>query len=75
MARDLSFESFLRELGLRIGAAAVVVGIFSGLGYLNRINFFGMSWLLDSQFLFFAAAFAIVGFVSLGWIGFQQYRG
>ena len=74
MARDLSFENFLRELGLRIGAAAVVVGIFYGVGYINRTGFFGLSRFLDNQVLFFAAAFGLVGLVSLGWIGFQQYR-
>jgi hypothetical protein len=35
MASDLSFKNFLKDLGMRIGAAAVVLGIFFGLGYAN----------------------------------------
>ncbi|WP_255152894.1 hypothetical protein [Halorarius halobius] len=74
MAHDLSFENFLRELGLRIGAAAVVVGLFFGLGYINRTGFFGLSRFLDNQVVFFATAFGLAGLVSLCWIEFQQYR-
>jgi hypothetical protein len=71
MPRDFTFESFLRDLGTRLGAAAVVVGIFLGLGYLNRINLFG---LLDNQLVFFATAFGLVGLASVAWIVFQRHR-
>ncbi|WP_248897430.1 hypothetical protein [Haloplanus halobius] len=72
MARDLTLRNFLRDLRLRLGAAAVVVGIFFGLGYLNRIDFLG--GVLDSQAAFFGAAFLLIGIVSLVWIGIQRRR-
>lgn len=75
MARDLSLGSVLRELGFRLAAAAVVVGIFFGLGLVNKVNFLGLSSVLDSQFAFFTVAFALVGAASVIWIGFQQYNG
>ncbi|MGB9965695.1 hypothetical protein [Halobacterium sp. CBA1126] len=74
MGRDLSFGSFLRDLGLRLGAAAVVLGVFVGLGYVNRTNLFGLSRLLGSQVVFFAVAFLVIGLVSICWIVFQQSR-
>lgn len=74
MARDLTFENLLKDLGMRIGAAAVVLGIFFGLGYLNRTDFLGLSGLLGNQLGFFAVAFLLVGIVSLGWIVLQRYR-
>lgn len=73
MARDLTFSNFLKELGMRVGAAAVVVGIFFGLGYLNRTDFLGLSGLLGNQIAFFGVAFLLVGIVSAGWIAFQRY--
>lgn len=72
MGRDLSFRNFLKDVGLRIGAAAVVVGIFVGLGYLNRVDFFGLSRLLGNQLGFFAVAFLLVGIVSVCWVVFQR---
>lgn len=74
MGRDLTFENFLKDFGMRIGAAAVVLGIFFGLGYLNRTGFLGLSRFLDNQIVFFALAFLLVGISSLGWIVFQRYR-
>lgn len=74
MARDLTFENFLKEFGMRIGATAVVVSIFFGLGFLNRIDFLGLSSLLGNQLVFVAVAFLLVGIVSLGWIVLQRYR-
>lgn len=74
MARGLTFLNFLKELGMRVAAAAVVLGIFFGLGYANRVNFLGLSSLLGNQGNFFGAAFLLVGLVSLGWIVVQRYR-
>lgn len=74
MSRDLSFSNFLKDVGMRIGAAAVVVGIFVGLGYLNRTDLFAISGLLGDQLGFFAVAFFLVGIVSLCWIVFQRSR-
>lgn len=74
MARDLTFGNFLKEFGMRVGAAAVVVGIFFGLGYLNRTNFLGLSGLFENQIAFFGVAFLLIGIVSAGWIAFQRYR-
>ena len=74
MARDWTLEAFLRDFGARIGAAAVVLGIFFGLGYLNRTDVLGLSRLLGSQVGFFATAFLLVGVVSVSWIAFQRYR-
>lgn len=74
MAPELTFENFLREVGMRIGAAVVVVGIFVGLGYVNRTDFLGLSSLLGSQFVFFGGAFVLVGVASLAWIAVQRSR-
>ncbi|KTG11186.1 hypothetical protein [Haloferax profundi] len=74
MASDSSLERFLMDFGLRAGAAAVVFGIFVGLGYVNRIDLFGLSSTLGSQSAFFAAAFFLVGLVAGGWILFRRHR-
>ncbi len=74
MARDLSFRSFLKDLGTRIGAAAVVLGVFYGLGYVNRTDFLGLSAVLGDRSGFLAVAFLLVGACAVGWIGFQRYR-
>lgn len=74
MARDLSLRNFLKDLGMRLGAAAIVVGIFLGLGYLNRTNLFGLSSLLDSQLIFFGTAFGLIALASLAWILIQRHR-
>jgi len=68
MTGDFALKNFLKDLGMRLGAAAVVVG------YLNRINFFGFSTLLDSQSIFFGTAFGLIGLASLTWIIIQCYR-
>ncbi len=73
MGRDLSLKNFLKDLGMRIGAAAVVVGIFFSLGYANRTDFFGLSSLLGNQLVFFAVAFLLVGIASICWIVFQRH--
>lgn len=73
MSRDLSFNSFLRELVMRLGPAAIVVGIFVGLGYANRTNLLGLSSVLGDTFGFFAVAFGVIGFVSVCWIVFQRF--
>ncbi|MCT9098471.1 hypothetical protein [Haloarchaeobius sp. HME9146] len=69
---DLTLQNFLKEVGLRLGAAVVVVGTFFGLGYVNRTDFLGLSRLLDNRLAFFAVAFLLVGVASLGWIVFQR---
>ncbi|KAB1194586.1 hypothetical protein GJR96_14500 [Haloferax sp. MBLA0076] len=74
MSSDSSLGQFLTDLGLRVGAAAVVFGLFVGLGYVNRIDLFGLSNVLGSQSAFFAAAFLLVGLVAGGWILFQRHR-
>ena len=71
---DRTLQNFLKELGMRLGAAVVVVGSFVGLGYANRTNLFGLSRVLNNQLAFFAIAFLLVGVASLGWVTFQQYR-
>jgi uncharacterized membrane protein len=73
MSRDLTLYNFLKELGMRIGAAAIVLGIFFGLGYVNRTDLLGLSGFLGTQFVFFAVAFPLVGIVSVGWIMYQRY--
>lgn len=74
MARDFTLRNFLKELGMRMGAAAVVVGVFFGLGYTIRTDFLGLSSLQGNQSGFFAASFLLVGIISLSWIGVQRYR-
>lgn len=74
MGRDFSFENFLKDLGMRIGAAAVVLCIFFSLGYLNRTDLFGLSSLLGTPLAFFAVAFLLVGVSSVCWIVFQRSR-
>jgi hypothetical protein len=73
MARDFTFGSFLKEIGMRIGAAVVVVGVFFGLGYLNRTDFLGLSSILGNRSSFFAVSFGVIGILSLSWLGVQQY--
>jgi hypothetical protein len=70
---DLTLRNFLKELGLRLSAAAVVVGTFFALGYANRTDFLGLSTLLTNRLVFFAVAFLIVGVASLCWIAFRRY--
>lgn len=74
MARDWTLENFLKELGTRIGAAAVVVGVFAGLGSLARTGFLGLSHLLGDPVAFVATAFLLVGLASAGWIAVHRYR-
>lgn len=74
MSRDLTLENFLTELGSRVGATAVVVGLFFALGYVNRTGLLGLSAVLDDPLVFFAICFLLVGLLSLAWIGIQRYR-
>lgn len=74
MAPEPTLENFLRDLGLRIGAAVVVVGIFFGLGYINRTDFLGLSDLLGNQLVFLGGAFLLIGVAALGWMLLQRYR-
>lgn len=74
MVSELTFRNFLKDLGMRIGAAAIVVGIFIGVGYIKRTNLFGLSSLLESQLAFLAAVFLVIGLVAVSWVIFQQSR-
>jgi predicted outer membrane lipoprotein len=65
-----SFEGFLKDLSMRIGAAIVVISVFFGLGYVKKTNFLGLGALLDSGTAFFAAAFGIIGAV---WVLYLLY--
>jgi hypothetical protein len=69
---DLSFRNFLQEVGLRLGAAVVVVGTFVVLGYANRTDFLGLSTFLNDRLTFFAVAFLTIAVASLGWIAFHR---
>lgn len=73
MAREFTLEEFLRDLGLRIGAAAVVLGIFVGLGYAKRTDVLGLSSVLGGPGAFFAAAFLLIGVASVGWIAIRRH--
>jgi hypothetical protein len=75
MAPDFTLANFLKELGARLAAAAVVLGVFFGLGYLTRTDVLGLSALLGNQAVFFATAFSLVGVAAAGWMALQQYRG
>ncbi len=73
--RDFTLGNFLKDLGMRAAAAAVVVGVFVGLGYLDRTDPLGLSALLGTRAAFFGVAFLLIGLLALGWIALQQYRG
>jgi hypothetical protein len=68
MADRFTFRNFLKDFGMRIGAAAVVVGIFFGLGYVKRTDFLGLAGVLGSQLAFFTTAFLLITLVAVGWI-------
>ena len=68
---DSTVEQFLREVGGRIGAAAVVVAVFVGVGYVNRVDLFGLSGLLGNRLVFFVTAFLAVGVVAVGWVAIR----
>ena len=70
MAEIGSFNHFVEDLGMRIGAATIVISVFFGLGYVKRTDFLGLSGLLDSGLAFFSAAFVINGFL---WILYLVY--
>jgi hypothetical protein len=65
-----SLEGFLNDLGMRIGAALVVISVFFGLGYVKRTDLLGLGSLLESGMTFFTAAFGIIGAV---WILYLIY--
>lgn len=64
----------MKGLGMRLTAAAVVVGIFFGLGYVKRTNFLGLSSVLSSQLAFFTAAFLLITLVAVAWILYQRQK-
>lgn len=74
MSNRFTFRNFLNDLGMRLGAAAVVVGIFLGLGYVRRTDFLGLSSVLDSQLAFFSTAFLLITLVAVGWILYQRQK-
>ncbi len=65
-----SFQGFLEDLGMRVGAALIVISVFFGLGYVKRTDFLGLGGLLESGIAFFTAAFGIIGAV---WILYLIY--
>ena len=65
-----SFEGFLKDLGMRAGAAVIVISVFFGLGYVKRTDSLGLGVLLDSGKAFFSAGF---GFLGLVWICYLVY--
>ena len=72
MARDFTFTNFLKDLGMRVGAAVVVVGVFFGLSYINRTDFLVLSSFLGDQLVFFTVAFLLIGTASSIWIAFRR---
>jgi hypothetical protein len=74
MGRDLSLKNLFRELAMRVGAAAVVFGVFVGVGYLSRTEAFGLATLLDDRATFFTVAFLLIGCLSIAWMLIQRYR-
>ena len=74
MAAGFTFNDFLKDLGMRISAASIVVGIFFGLGYFKRTDFLGLSSVLDSTTAYFTAAFALVALVAVVWILYQHTK-
>ncbi len=74
MSNRFTFRKFLKDLGMRFGAAALVVGIFFGLGYIKRTDFLGLSSLLGGQLGFFTAAFLLITLVAVAWILYQQSK-
>ena len=74
MNERFSFSNFLEDLGMRMAAGAVVVGIFFGLGWINQNDFLGLSTILGNQLGFFITGFSLVTLAALAWIVFQHYR-
>jgi len=68
MSRDFTFREFLSDLGLRVAAAGIVVGIFVGLGRAKRTDIPGLSGLLSTEAGFFATAFLLIGLVTVAWV-------
>lgn len=74
MSNRFTFRNFLEDLGMRIGAAVIVISIFFGLGYIKRTDFLGLSSLLGSQLAFFTTAFSLITLVAVGWILYQRSK-
>jgi hypothetical protein len=74
MDRDSTLRNFLREVAMRIGAAAVVFGVFVGVGYLSRTDAFGLNNLLGDSTAFFVVGFLVVAALSVSWILIQRHR-
>ena len=72
MSNRFTFRNFLKDLGMRIGVAAVVIRIFFGLGYIKRKDFLGLSFFIETQLAFFTAAFLMITGVAASWIVYQQ---
>jgi hypothetical protein len=58
------------DLKMRIGAGAVVIAVFFGLGYVKRTDLLGLVSLLGSGTAFFTAAFGMIGAV---WVFYMLY--
>jgi hypothetical protein len=63
-------EHLKKDLGIRVGAAIVVISVFFGLGYVKRTDLLGLGSLLESGMAFFTAAFGIIGAI---WILYLVY--
>lgn len=74
MSDRFTVRNFVKDFGMRIGAAAIVLGIFFGLGYFKRTNLLGLASVLGSQLAFITAAFLLITLVAVAWILYQQSR-
>lgn len=74
MSHRFTFGNFVKDIGMRLGAATFVVWIFFGLGYVKRTNFLGLASILESQLAFFTVAFLLVTLTAVSWILYQQSK-
>lgn len=74
MSNRFTFQNFVKDLGMRIGAAAVVIGIFFGLGYVKRTDLLVLSSLLNGKLAFFTTAFLLITLVAVAWIMYQRLK-
>lgn len=74
MAERGTIRHLVKDLGMRLAAAVVVIGIFFGLGYLKSNNILGLRGLLKSETAFFAAAFGLVGVVAASYFLYLYWK-
>jgi predicted outer membrane lipoprotein len=75
MANYGTVEGLLRDIGIRVGAAIVVISVFFGLGYVKRTGFLGLGSLLESGTAFFTAAFGIIGALWRSYMMYLYFKG